>query len=91
VLQAGWSRFHFPFGSLRFFIDLILSGRTVALAFSQPPTKISTSKGGRCTGLTTFTPSCDHCPESWSLNLLELWGHVQTWILIAVLLYGVSN
>jgi len=45
---------------------------------------MSTSKGGRCTGLANFTPSCDDCLRSWSLNLLEPWRHVQAWILVKV-------
>ena len=64
--------------SMEFFIDIILSGRTVALGLTQPVTEMSTrniswgGKGGRCVGLTTLPPACDDCLEIWeTLNLLE--------------------
>jgi len=43
ALQAGRSRVRFPMVSLEFFIDIILSSRTMALGLTQPLTEMSTS------------------------------------------------
>jgi len=57
--------------SLEFCIDIIPSGRTMALGMTQPLTEMSTSnisrgeKGGRCVGLTTLPPSHTDCVEIW--------------------------
>jgi len=53
-----------------FFIDIILSDRTMALGSTQPLVKMSTrnipgGKGGLCVGLTTSPPSCAECHEIW--------------------------
>ena len=37
----------------------------MALEATQPLTEMSTSKGGRCVGLTTLSPSCADCLEIW--------------------------
>ena len=37
----------------------------MALGLTQPLTEVSTSKGGRCVGLTTLPPSCADCLEVW--------------------------
>jgi hypothetical protein len=48
-----------------------LSGRTMALRWTQPLTEMSTrniywgAKGGRCVGLTNLPPSCADCLEIW--------------------------
>jgi len=47
------------------------SGRTMALGLTQPLTEMSTSKGGRCVGLTTLPLHVPIALKSWSLNLLE--------------------
>ena len=46
------------------------SGRTMALGSTQPQTNeyqehFLGGKGGRCVGLTTLSPSCFDCLESW--------------------------
>ena len=37
----------------------------MALGFTQPLTELSTSKGGRCVGLTTLPLSLADCLEIW--------------------------
>jgi len=56
--------------SLEFFIDIILTDRTMAQELTQPLTEmsarnISWGKGGRCVGLTTLPLSCVDCLEIW--------------------------
>ena len=41
------------------------SGCPMALGSTQPLNEMSTSKGGRCVGLTTLRPSCAGCHEIW--------------------------
>ena len=70
-IQAGWSRFRFPMGSLRFFIDFILPCRNVFLRQTQPLREMNNRslpcgvKAGSLI-LTTFSPSCADC-----LNILR--------------------
>ena len=64
AIRGGRSRVRLSVGSLRFFIDLIPHGRTVALGSTQPLTEMSTrgisleGKGGRFIGLTILLLSC---------------------------------
>jgi hypothetical protein len=64
AIRAGRSRVRLSVGSLRFFIDLIPPGCTVALSSTQPLTEMSTrgipleDKGGRFIGLTILPLSC---------------------------------
>jgi len=70
AIQAGRSRVRFPKLSLEFYIDIISSGRTMALESTQPLTEMSrgiflVGKGDRCVGLTTLPPLCADCFDIW--------------------------
>jgi hypothetical protein len=54
----------------KYYLSASPSSRTKALGSTQPLTEMSTrifpgGKGGRCVGLTTFSPSCADCLKIW--------------------------
>jgi hypothetical protein len=71
ALQDGRPRVQFPMVSVEFFIDIILPaelrpcGRP-RLWQKKVPGIFPGGKGGRCVGLTTWTPSCADCLEIWN-------------------------
>jgi hypothetical protein len=61
-----------PVVSMKFFFDVFLPGRTLALGSTQPLTEMSNyqeyllrGKGCRFVGLTTLPHSCADCFEIW--------------------------
>jgi hypothetical protein len=80
-VEAGsMTQFRFPMVSLEFFIDRNNSGRTMALASTQPLTEMSARnvfwgrKGGRCVRLTILPSSYADC-----LELLKLQPRGMPW------------
>jgi hypothetical protein len=68
ALHTERSRVRLPMVSLGYFIDIILTGRAMALGLTEPLTEMSTRNiswaglGGWCVGLTTFTAFISRLP-----------------------------
>ena len=69
---TGRSRVRFSMLSLEFLIDIIVPASLWPWGWLSPLQKWVTKffpgvggKGGQCVGLTTLSPSCEHCLEIW--------------------------